>query len=276
MKQFKSTPTKKHYGQHWLIDKNILLKIIESGEVKNTDQVIEIGTGTGFLTTALAETAGKVFSYDIDESVQEVARENLKAFTNIELIHQDFLCEERLFDQVTGSAQCKVIANIPYNITTPIIERLIANKKHLQLAVLMVQKEIGDRLAGQPGTKAFGSLSIFVQYHFQVEKSWKVSPSCFKPPPNVDSLLVKLIPHPAPPVELKDEELFFKVVHAAFWGRRKTLRNDLIKYSMLNLPARIADEALAECGINSLERGENLSLEKFAQLANSIAGKIGR
>ena len=271
MKKFKSTPTKKHYGQHWLIDKNIRQKIIEAAELSASERVIEIGTGTGFLTEALAQQAGHVFSYDIDSTVQAVAQQNLCEYHNITFIHQDILEDKRPFRDVTNAKRCKLVANIPYNITTPIIEHLIQNKTDLDRVIFMVQKEIGDRLAATPGTSAYSSLSLYVQYHFQVRQFWTVSKHCFKPPPRVESALVELIPYPQPPVLLSNEDLFFKIIHAAFWGRRKTLRNALLKNAGLTFSAAEVDQALAALNIPSLERGEKLSIADFAALANELA-----
>ncbi|MFH1428504.1 MAG: 16S rRNA (adenine(1518)-N(6)/adenine(1519)-N(6))-dimethyltransferase RsmA [Candidatus Margulisiibacteriota bacterium] len=270
MKQFKAHKTKKHFSQNWLIDKNILQKIIDAAELTVQDAVLEIGTGTGFLTNALAESAGQVISYEVDREIQDVARTNLQQHKNITLILKDILDEQQNFQEVTGKPFCKVAANIPYHITTPILELLIKNIAFIKSVVLMVQNEIGDRITALPGTADFSSLSIYIQYHFQASKFWKVSRRCFKPPPNVDSALIKLIPHSTPPVLLHNEDLFFTIVHAAFWGRRKTLRNSLLKYSELDFAPADLDSAINSLGISPLERGENLGIGEFAALANKL------
>ncbi|MFC1478147.1 16S rRNA (adenine(1518)-N(6)/adenine(1519)-N(6))-dimethyltransferase RsmA [Candidatus Margulisiibacteriota bacterium] len=270
MKQFRSAKTKKRFSQNWLVDKNILQKIIDSAELAKKDTVLEIGTGTGFLTDALAESAGKVVSYEVDREIQEVARANLQHHKNIKLILTDILDEQQNFQEVTGKPLCKVAANIPYHITTPILELLIKNKPFIKSIVLMVQNEIGDRITALPGTSEFSSLSLYIQYHFQASKFWKVSRRCFKPPPNVDSALIKLVPYSTPPVSLLNEDLFFTIIHASFWGRRKTLRNSLLKYPELSFTPADIDNAIGFLGIPSLERGENLSMAAFAALANKL------
>ncbi|MFC1595968.1 16S rRNA (adenine(1518)-N(6)/adenine(1519)-N(6))-dimethyltransferase RsmA [Candidatus Margulisiibacteriota bacterium] len=270
MKKYRSAPTKKRFGQHWLIDKNILSKIVEAAELKPSDTVLEIGTGTGFLTQALAASARAVTSFDIDEKIQQVASENLAEYQNVSLVLQDILTVEKPFSAIVGSNRLKVVSNIPYNITTPIIELLIRNKQCLDLAVLMVQKEFGYRLAAEPGTKDYSSLSLFVQYYFKTEIIWKVSKTCFQPPPKVESVIVRFIPHQTPPVKLEDEALFFGMIRASFWGRRKTLRNTLLKHPEFRLSAAVADRLLAAINIPVLERGENLGMSDFAALANKL------
>ena len=271
MKQFKSHHAKKRLSQHWLIDRNILGKMLEASALTPADHVIEIGTGTGFLTEALAKTAAQVISYDIDASAQAVAKKNLAAYSQIEFVHRDMLAEPRPYAEIAHASACKVIANIPYKITSPIIDQLSKNKSALTLAVIMVQKEVGDRMVAFPGTSEYGAFSVFCQYHFRVEKIWRVSKSCFVPPPDVESMIVRLTPHPAPPVALQNEAIFFKLVRAIFLRRRKTLKNCLVKSPELGLTAEMAETILADVGISPLERGEKLSLSALGMLANRLA-----
>ena len=270
MRQFKEAPTRKHLSQNWLADKNILQKIIEASGLASGDTVLEIGTGTGALTQSCAQIAKRVITYEIDTNVQEVAKTNLAHFSNIEFILQDILHEQQALSEVVGGQPYKVIANIPYHITAPIIKKLIENAKGLTSVVLMVQKEIGDRMMAPAGSEHYSSFSIFVQYYFKVEFIWKVSKTCFIPPPKVDSAIMKLTPFSSPPVECVNEELFFAIVRAAFQARRKTLRNALSKNPLLHFKATDIDEALKFAGISALERGENVSLETFAILANKL------
>jgi len=272
MRQFKETPTRKHLSQNWMPDKNILQKIIEASELAPGDTVLEIGTGTGILTQFCAEIAKKVITYEIDPNVQEVAKTNLQELSNIEFILQDILHEQQPLSEVVGGHPYKVIANIPYHITAPIIIKLIENAQGLTTVVLMVQKEIGERMMAPAGGEHYSSFSIFTQYHFKVEFIWKVSRNCFIPPPRVDSAIMKLTPYKKPPVECHNEELFFAIVRAAFQARRKTLRNALSKNPLLKLTTEAVDEALKHAGVSALERGENVSIETYAVLANKLTG----
>ena len=269
MKQYRNHKTKKHLGQNWLIDNNILHKIVEAANIIKNDTILEIGTGTGSLTNELAGLAKYVVSYEIDPDTQTTAKENLQTHNNIEFILKDILQETQTIQEVTQSESCKVVANIPYNITTPILEWLITQKNHISSITLMVQKEFGERIVAKPNTKEYSSLSIFIQYHFQVEKIWKVNRTCFKPVPRVDSLILKCTPHQTPPVEVVDENLFFQLVHTSFWGRRKTFRNTLIKHPAFRLSAEQADKLLLACEIPLLTRGETFSLLQFARITNT-------
>lgn len=271
MRQFKETPTRKHLSQNWLADKNILQKIVDAAELGAEDCVIEIGTGTGALTQALAQVAKQVITYEIDPNVQQVAKANLAKFSNIEFILQDILHEPQALSAVAGGRSFKVVANIPYHITAPIIKKLVDNSSKLSLVVLTVQKEIGDRLLASAGTEHYSSFSIFVQYYFKVEFVWKVSKNCFIPPPKVDSAVVKLTPFLTPPVDCQNEDLFFAIVRAAFQFRRKTLRNALTKNPLLKLSATAVDDALNLVGVSLLERGEKLDLQTFVVITNRLA-----
>lgn len=260
---------KKKFGQNFLTDKNILDKIVRYTTLSDDDTVIEIGTGHGALTRELDARARSVLSYEIDKDLCQL---NLTRLTpqlhRTQLIQADFL--DAPFPIPSAEKTFKVIANIPYNITTPIIEKLITNRHHISSIFLMVQKELADRLAASPGNKDYGSFTIFVDYFCQVKKLFNVSRTCFRPIPKVDSAVISITPRSAPKVDVSNEKLFFDVMHAAFWGRRKTLNNSLKKYGPTSPLANLIAPALQACNIEAQIRGERLSIEQFAALANTI------
>jgi len=270
MVQFEFTRAKKKLGQHWLVDKNIINKIVDAAELSANDIVIEIGTGTGILTYFLAEKVKHVFSYDIDEEAQSVARKNLKNFKNITFIHKDILKEEKPFSDITGKPKCKIVANIPYQITTPIINIITKNNNDISSAVLLLQKELGDRMIAKPRNKNYGRFTLFVQYHFMIKKIWKVSRNCFKPSPNVDSLVIKMTPHQKPPVHINNDFFFFNIIKAAFGNRRKFLLNALNNFTEFDFNKKIVTEVFYELKIDKKIRGEELDLNTFAQISNIL------
>jgi 16S rRNA (adenine1518-N6/adenine1519-N6)-dimethyltransferase len=266
------TPKKK-LGQNFIIDKAALDRIISAGELTEKDLVIEIGTGLGTLTKELAGNAGKVISIEYDKILYEIAKDNLKGHNNVELIRDDFLKIDlrKLIKEQKEFKNYKVIANLPYYITAPIITKLIEAKPAFSLAVLTVQREVGERMVAGPGSKKFGSLSLFIQYHSDVEINSDINKSGFLPHPAVSSSIIVMRPKIKPPVEVKNEKLLFDAIHAAFEHRRKTLRNAILLSHKFDISKEKLDEALHEAGIDGNRRGETLAIEEFATLADTLA-----
>ncbi|MBU4310491.1 16S rRNA (adenine(1518)-N(6)/adenine(1519)-N(6))-dimethyltransferase RsmA [bacterium] len=283
---------KKRLGQNFLIDEGILNKIVEIADLSKNDIVIEIGPGIGTLTKKLAEKAKKVLAIEIDENLVKLLKEILKSYSNVEIIQADILKInlkklvtrlpsypvirfKKQADWQTGrlADKVKVVANLPYYITTPIIIHLLRAREILSNIVVMVQKEVGRRMVANPRTKDYGALSLLVQYYTKPQITIKVPRNAFLPEPEVDSCVVNLEVREKPAVEVKDEELFFKVVRAAFEQRRKTLKNALSRARDLDLSKKKVLEILEKADIKSLRRGETLSLEEFARLSNLIAGE---
>lgn len=266
---------KKGLGQHFLCDGNILDKIIAAAELSPVDLVIEPGAGFGTLTLALAARAGRVIAVELDPKLAEVLRANLagSGLTNVEVLQGDFLGLDLAGligsrQAAFGTTQAKVVGNLPYQITSPILEMLLAARAHLSSAVLMVQHELAERLVAPPGPRA-SALGIQLQAVADVELIAKVPRTVFFPPPEVDSALIKLAFLERPRIEA-EEELFSRVVRAAFNLRRKTVKQALIRSPFLRLPERAAVTALQEAGIEPQRRGESLSLEEFDRLARAV------
>ena len=285
---------KKRLGQNFLIDEGILNRIVEIADLGKDDIVIEIGPGMGTLTKKLAEKAKKILAIEIDENLVKLLRETLVPFKNVEIIHADILKINlkklvtqlpsypvtqfktgKLTDWRTGKLanKVKVVANLPYYITTPIIIHLLKARKTLSNIVIMVQKEVGRRMVAKPRTKDYGALSLLIQYYTKPQIAIKVPRSAFLPEPEVDSCVVDLEIREKPAVKAKDEELFFKVVRAAFEQRRKALKNALSQTRDLRLDKKKVLKILEKADIKPLRRGETLSLEEFARLSNLIAKK---
>ncbi len=268
---------KKRLGQNFLIDEEILNRIVEVAALSKDDIVIEIGSGMGTLTKKLAEKAQKVLAIELDENLVKLLNETLKSYSNIEIIQADILkinLKELIKSKVQGpKSKVKVVANLPYYITTPIIIHFLKVRKILSNIVVMVQKEVGRRMVAKPRTKDYGALSLLVQYYTKPQIAVKVPRSAFLPEPEVDSCVVNLKVREKPAVEVKDEELFFKVVKAAFEQRRKALKNALSQTKDLKLSKKKVLEILEEVDIRPLRRGETLSLEEFARLSNLLAKK---
>lgn len=243
---------RKRLGQHFLIDPKVLQRIIDAAELSAKDVVIEIGTGLGVLTAELAKRAKRVITIEIDKDLLQIAKEVLKEYYNVTMVHGDFL-KTKFTD--LGSKSLKVVANLPYYITAPIIERILETKDKFKLAVLTVQKEVAERMVASPGSKKYGSFSVFVQYHAEVKLNSLISKSSFYPWPEVSSAIVVLRPYQTPKYEVKNEKLFFDLVHKAFQQRRKMLRNSLKEYN------------LEGCGIDLNQRPEMLSIEDFVRLS---------
>lgn len=266
---------KKRLGQNFLVDEEILDKIIEVADLSKDDMVIEIGPGMGTLTKKLAEKAQKVLAIELDERLVKLLQETLAHLKNVAIIQGDIL-KINLKELIKSRAQSprskvKVVANLPYYITTPIIIHLLKAREVLSNIVVMVQKEVGRRMVAKPRTKDYGALSILVQYYTKPRITIKVPRNAFLPEPEVDSCVVNLEVLEKPAVEVEDEELFFKVARTAFEQRRKALKNALSHSRDLRLSKEKVLEILEKADIKPLRRGETLSLEEFARLSNLLA-----
>lgn len=281
LKKFNLRPTKS-LGQNYLIDNNILMGIVEASELTREDLVLEIGPGLGSLTTELAESAGMVVAVEIDKRLIPVLNHNLKEFSNIKIINGDimkFNVVEELSKIVTANggdfstASLKIVANLPYYITTPVVMKFLESSIDAKTMVFMVQKEVADRMVAKPGTKDYGALSVAVQYYSKASVIIEVPPQSFIPQPDVYSSVVKLEIYKTPPVDLHDQELFFRVVKAAFGQRRKTLVNAMNNAGYFNINKEELKEIIISKGIDENQRGETLSIVQFAQISNSIFEK---
>ncbi len=260
----------KSLGQNFLINDNILDKIIESADISSDDVVLEIGTGIGTLTQRLCENAKKVIAVEIDKNLIPILNETLSDYDNITIINKDILktdINEEL-KNLSVNQKIKVVANLPYYITTPIIMKVLEDKVNVDCMVLMLQKEVADRMNATPSTKDYGSLSIAVQYYCDTDIVCKVPKSSFIPEPNVDSLVLKLVVNEKRKVEINDEELFFKIVRGSFSKRRKTILNSLSNYEDLGDKDKI-QKLLEISEIDAKRRGETLSIYEFANLAKN-------
>lgn len=260
-------------GQNFLVDANILRKILDAAVLSPETGVLEIGAGIGTLTRALAEHARHVLVIELDRSLRPILRETLAGVENVHVEYGDFLKVNlpALLDAYCAPL-CQVVANIPYQITSPLITRLLEHKASFTRMVLMMQKEVAERLLAKPGTGEYGSMTVFVRYHAEVRLVTHVSRNSFLPPPKVDSAVVRLDPRAEPPLPVKDEKRFFAVVHAAFGARRKTLLNALS--GGLGQPREVLEPALERAGIDPKRRGETLSLEEFITLSNELHGDL--
>ena len=263
----------KRFGQNFLIDEHVLGKILSAAELTPDDFVLEIGPGIGTMTQALAERAGRVTAVEIDRGLIPILRENLAEFDNVEILNADVLsldlaalCAER-----GGGRPVKVVANLPYYITTPIIMELFEKNVPLSSAVLMVQREVAERMRAGKGTKDYGALSLAVQYYAEPEIVASVPPNCFLPRPKVGSCVIRLTRRPAPPVETSDPALLFGLIRAAFAQRRKTFYNSISNSSELHLEKEKVTAALVRLGLPPAVRGEALGLEEFAKLSDLLA-----
>ena len=256
----------KRLGQNFLIDNNIVQGIVDTANVGENDRILEIGPGIGTLTQALARTGAEVTCVELDKRLPEVLAHTLDSYDNVRVIQGDILKVN--IPEIMGDKPFKVVANLPYYITTPIIMALL--EKHLPITdiVVMVQKEVAERMAAQPGGKIYGALSVAVQYYTKPQIALAVPPRSFMPPPEVDSVVVNCKVRPEPAVKLIDEKLFFKVVKAAFGQRRKTLNNAL---KSMGVDKSIIAEVLQKAEVETTRRGETLSMEEFASISNTLA-----
>lgn len=265
----------KRFGQNFLVDARVLDKIIQSAGVTKEDCVLEVGPGIGTMTQALSEAARQVVAVEIDDHLIPILQETLKECPNVKVIHGDILKTDvkAIADEYNEGCPLHVIANLPYYITTPIIMGLFESGVPLKSITIMVQKEVADRMKAEPGTKDYGALSLAVQYYAEPYLAANVPPNCFIPRPNVGSAVIRLTRHEQPPVQVADEKLMFRLIRAAFNQRRKTLANSLNNSPELFFPKEQIQEAIAALDVSPSVRGEALSLEQFAQLANLLSKK---
>lgn len=262
----------KKFGQNFLIDGHVLDKIIAGAGVTKDDMVLEIGPGIGTMTQYLAEAAGKVVAVEIDRNLLPILQETLADYDNVKVIHADVLSLdlEKLVQEENGGRPIKVVANLPYYITTPIIMALFEQHVPLANVTVMVQKEVAARMKSGPGSKDYGALSLAVQYYAEPYIVANVPCNCFMPRPNVDSAVIRLTRYEEPPVQVKDEKMLFKIIRASFNQRRKTLQNGLNNSSELNFTKDQIAAAIAEAGFPTSVRGEALTLEQFAKLTDIL------
>lgn len=262
----------KKFGQNFLIDGHVLDKIIAGAGVTKDDMVLEIGPGIGTMTQYLAEAAGKVVAVEIDRNLLPILQETLADYDNVKVIHADVLSLdlEKLVQEENGGRSIKVVANLPYYITTPIIMALFEQHVPLANVTVMVQKEVAARMKSGPGSKDYGALSLAVQYYAEPYIVANVPCNCFMPRPNVDSAVIRLTRYEEPPVQVKDEKMLFKIIRASFNQRRKTLQNGLNNSSELNFTKDQIAAAIAEAGFSPSVRGEALTLEQFAKLTDIL------
>lgn len=259
----------KKYGQNFLIDPHVLEKIIEQAGVTKDDFVVEIGPGIGTMTQYLCESARAVAAVEIDKNLIPILSDTLSAYDNVEIINEDILKVDiaKLAREKNGGKPIKIVANLPYYITTPIIMGLFESLVPIDSITVMVQKEVADRMQVGPGTKDYGALSLAVQYYAKPEIVANVPPNCFMPRPNVGSAVIRLTRHPVPPVKVCDEKLMFRLIRASFNQRRKTLVNGLKNASDLPYTKEQIEAAIQSLGLPLTIRGEALSLEQFAALS---------
>ena len=262
----------KKFGQNFLIDGHVLDKIIAGAGVTKDDMVLEIGPGIGTMTQYLAEAAGKVVAVEIDRNLLPILQETLADYDNVKVIHADVLSLdlEKLVQEENGGRPIKVVANLPYYITTPIIMALFEQHVPLANVTVMVQKEVAARMKSGPGSKDYGALSLAVQYYAEPYIVANVPCNCFMPRPNVDSAVIRLTRYEEPPVQVKDEKMLFKIIRASFNQRRKTLQNGLNNSSELNFTKDQIAAAIAAAGFSPSVRGEALTLEQFARLTDIL------
>ena len=262
----------KKFGQNFLIDTHVLEKNISAAGITKNDCVLEIGPGIGTMTQYLAENAGHVVAVEIDRNLIPILKETLADYDNVTVINEDILRVDikALAEEYNGGKPIKVVANLPYYITTPIIMGLFESGVPIDNITVMVQKEVADRMKEGPGSKDYGALSLAVQYYAEPEIVANVPPNCFIPRPNVGSAVIRLTRHKEMPVEVKDPALMFKIIRASFNQRRKTLQNGLGNAPELPYTKEQIAAAIAEMGLTPTIRGEALSLAQFAQLSDIL------
>lgn len=262
----------KKYGQNFLIDTHVLDKIIGAAQIGPDDFVLEIGPGIGTMTQYLAEAAREVVAVEIDTKLIPILQDTLKEYDNVTVLNEDILKVDirKIAEEKNGGKPIKVVANLPYYITTPIIMGLFESEVPLDSITVMVQKEVADRMQVGPGTKDYGALSLAVQYYAEPYIVANVPPNCFIPRPAVGSAVIRLTRYQEKPVKVNDASFMFKIIRASFNQRRKTLQNGLYNSSELRIPKEKTVAALEEMGLTSTIRGEKLSLEEFAQLSDIL------
>ena len=262
----------KKYGQNFLVSPDILEEIIEAAQVTKEDFVLEIGPGIGTMTQYLCEAARAVVAVEIDTNLIPILKDTLSEYNNVEVLNEDILKVDiaKLAEEKNGGKPIKVVANLPYYITTPIIMGLFESHVPIDSITIMVQKEVADRMQAGPGKKDYGALSLAVQYYSHPEIVVNVPPSCFMPQPKVGSSVISLKRYEKPVVEVEDEKLMFKIIRASFNQRRKTLANGLNNFGGMGLTKEQIQQSIEALGVPVNVRGEALSLEQFAQLSNII------
>lgn len=265
----------KKFGQNFLIDTTVLERIIAAAQITSEDCVLEIGPGIGTMTQYLAESAGQVVAVEIDKALIPILEETLSAYQNVTVINADVLKLDIkwIAEEKNGGKPIKVVANLPYYITTPIIMSLFESGVPLDSITIMVQKEVAERMQVGPGTKDYGALSLAVQYYAKPEIVANVPPNCFIPRPTVGSAVIRLTRHQTPPVDVKDEHHMFALIRASFNQRRKTLANGLSNAQELHLTREQVTEATDRMGLSPTVRGETLTLSQFAELSNLLSGQ---
>lgn len=266
----------KKFGQNFLINTSILEEIIDAAEITKEDFILEIGPGIGTMTQYLCEAAREVVAVEIDTNLIPILGDTLSAYDNVEVMNADILKVDiaKLADERNGGKPIKVVANLPYYITTPIIMGLFESHVPIDSITIMVQKEVADRMQEGPGSKEYGALSLAVQYYAKPEIVVNVPPSCFMPQPKVGSAVIRLTRHENPPVDVDNEKLMFQVIRASFNQRRKTLANGLNNFGSFSLGKEEIQKSIEELGVPVNIRGEALSLEQFAKLSNIINAKM--
>ncbi len=266
----------KKYGQNFLIDTHVLEKIIRAANITKDDFVLEIGPGIGTMTQYLCENAREVLAVEIDKNLIPVLGDTLSEYQNVTVQNEDFLKMDivQIAQEYNGGNPIKVVANLPYYITTPIIMELFESRVPLESVTVMVQKEVAERMQSKPGTKEYGALSLAVQYYAEAEIVANVPPNCFMPRPNVGSAVIRLTCHKENPVKTADEKFMFRLIRASFNQRRKTLQNGLVNDAGLSLTKEDVQRALEQMGLPSAVRGERLSLQEFAKLGDLLNKEI--
>lgn len=266
----------KKFGQNFLIDTYVLDKIIEESGITKDDCVLEIGPGIGTMTQYLCENAREVIAVEIDKALIPILEDTLSEYDNVTVINDDILKVDvqKIVNEKNGGKPIKVVANLPYYITTPIIMGLFESHLPLKSITIMVQKEVADRMQVGPGTKDYGALSLAVQYYAKPEIVANVPPNCFMPRPNVGSAVIRLTKYDKPPVFVENEEFMFSLIRATFNQRRKTLVNAIGNAPNLNISKEMVAEVLDEMGESATVRGETFTLEKFAEFSNEILKKL--
>ena len=263
----------KRFGQNFLIDTHVLERIIEASEITKDDFVLEIGPGIGTMTQYLAEAAREVTAVEIDDALIPILKDTLKEWDNVTVLHGDILKTDirKIADEKNHGRPIKVVANLPYYITTPIIMGLFESHVPVDSITVMVQKEVADRMQTGPGSKDYGALSLAVQYYAEPKIVANVPPNCFMPRPKVGSAVIRLTRHQNPPVTTLDEKLMFRLIRASFNQRRKTLSNSLKNSQELPYSKEEVEAAITECGLPLNIRGEALTLEQFARLSDTFS-----
>ena len=263
---------KKKFGQNFLIDPHVLDKIVDAAQITKDDFVLEIGPGIGTLTQYLCENARQVLAVEIDDKLIPILKETLQPYDNVEVLHGDILKQDiqQIADTYNDGKPIKVVANLPYYITTPIIMELFESHVPLANVTVMVQKEVADRMKAEPGTKDYGALSLAVQYYAKPYIAAFVPPNCFMPRPNVGSAVIRLDCLARVPVEVHNEKLMFRLIRASFNQRRKTLQNGIANSAELSFTKEQAARAIEQAGFDVRIRGEKLRLEEIARLADEL------